>query len=142
MSPKPFFATAFAYALALIFFYSAFSKAVDYATFYESLTKSLFIPKRLTTEIGYGVIVIEIVLPVLLIVKRFRQSGFLCSFVLMLLFTGYIGLMVTFSPYLPCSCGGFIQNMTWNQHLVFNIALVAISLAGYLLENVSSTDAE
>ena len=35
--------------------------------------------------------------------------------------------MITYSPYLPCSCGGLIDFLTWNEHLALNISLTTIS---------------
>jgi hypothetical protein len=49
-------------------------------------------------------------------------------------FTLYIGYMVSFAEKLPCSCGGVISKMTWNQHLVFNIFFTLLSLLGVILE--------
>jgi hypothetical protein len=53
----------------------------------------------------------------------------------MLLFTGYIFIMLKYSSYLPCSCGGVLSNMSWKQHFVFNLAFSALALAGILIQN-------
>jgi hypothetical protein len=52
----------------------------------------------------------------------------------MVMFTTYIIAITQFSDYIPCSCGGILQKMNWNQHLVFNIVFTGFSLAGILLE--------
>nr|WP_276834881.1 MauE/DoxX family redox-associated membrane protein [Chryseobacterium cucumeris] len=53
--------------------------------------------------------------------------GLIGSFVLMLIFTGYIALLLSKSKNLPCSCGGILEKMSWNQHLYFNIGCVTLS---------------
>jgi putative oxidoreductase len=48
----------------------------------------------------------------------------------MLLFTFYILYMLLFEKHLPCSCGGVLKEMTWKQHLVFNLFFTAIAFTG------------
>jgi len=49
------------------------------------------------------------------------------AFVLMTVFTLYIAYMLLFTPKLPCSCGGVLQQMTWKQHLLFNIGFTLLA---------------
>ena len=49
-------------------------------------------------------------------------------------FTLYIIDMMTFDKYLPCSCGGIIETLTWAQHLCLNIALLFLAIAGICME--------
>ena len=53
----------------------------------------------------------------------------------MVMFTAYIIAITRFSEYVPCSCGGVLQNMSWNQHLFFNIGFVLIALTGVILHS-------
>lgn len=50
------------------------------------------------------------------------------SFVLLLVFTGYIALMYRTSDNLPSSCGGILEKMSWHQHMYFNISRVILSI--------------
>jgi hypothetical protein len=52
----------------------------------------------------------------------------------MLAFTGYVIAVVSFSKELPCSCGGVLQEMSWGQHIVFNIVFTLLALVAALLE--------
>ncbi len=65
---------------------------------------------------------------------RLCLAGLYAAFSLMTMFTAYIVAILRFSDYVPCSCGGVLQNMTWNQHLVFNIAFVLLALTGIILK--------
>jgi hypothetical protein len=38
--------------------------------------------------------------------------------------------MVLTSANLPCSCGGVIQQLSWKQHIVFNISFIVLGIAG------------
>ncbi|MEQ8421197.1 MAG: hypothetical protein RIB64_14400, partial [Arenibacter algicola] len=54
--------------------------------------------------------------------------GFYGVLGLMLLFTGYTVAIVFFAPYRPCSCGGVISLLSWEQHLVLNAILLLLAL--------------
>mgnify|MGYP001346109640 CR=1 FL=1 len=42
-------------------------------------------------------------------------------------------MMLHYSFYVPCSCGGVLLQMSWQQHLVFNIVASLLALAGITL---------
>ncbi|MEJ0031509.1 MAG: MauE/DoxX family redox-associated membrane protein [Bacteroidota bacterium] len=44
----------------------------------------------------------------------------------MVMFTAYIVVITRFSEYTPCSCGGVLEKMSWDQHLVFNIGFCGV----------------
>jgi len=49
------------------------------------------------------------------------------SYFLMAMFSAYIVAITRFSEYIPCSCGGVLERMNWNQHLVFNLLVVLLT---------------
>jgi hypothetical protein len=53
---------------------------------------------------------------------------------MMSLFTAYLIIMLKFSYHIPCSCGGVLQNLSWNDHIVFNTFFIVIAGAGALLK--------
>lgn len=69
----------------------------------------------------------ELFAAVLLFFPAMRKFGFIFSFFLMLVFSSYIIYMILFSKNLPCSCGGVISQMTWYQHLIFNIFFTVLA---------------
>jgi hypothetical protein len=123
--------------LVFLFVYAAVSKLLDFGKFRYQLGQSPFI-----TSISWLVVWVipigEIAISILLIIRVTRASGLYLSFFLMLLFTGYIFIMLKYSSYLPCSCGGVLSNMSWKQHFVFNLAFSALALAGILIQNGNS----
>jgi putative oxidoreductase len=64
--------------------------------------------------------------------ERLRTVTLWVSFVLMSLFAIYTGsILLHFSPYVPCSCGGVIKHLTWTQHLFFQSLFCSYLFSGY-----------
>jgi hypothetical protein len=75
----------------------------------------------------------ELAVALLLVWHRTRLTGLYGAMGLMLLFTGYTLAIVFFAPYMPCSCGGVISLLSWEQHLVLNVALLLLALMAIVL---------
>lgn len=112
-----------------LFVYTAVSKFIDYRNFRAIIGQSPLITK-LSGPLSFIVPLIEIVISVMLCLPKFRRWGLMSSFILMILFTSYIVMLVTFSPHVPCSCGGVISAMSWQQHIIFNLVFVILALVG------------
>jgi len=116
-----------------LFVYAAISKLIDYQKFRVQLGQS----PLLTAIAGWVAWIIpsmEILISLLLITARFRLIGLYASFTLMVMFSAYIVAITKFSEFIPCSCGGVLQNMSWNQHLVFNTVFTLLGLIGIFLQ--------
>jgi hypothetical protein len=118
--------------LILLFVYAALSKLRDYETFKSQLVKSPYI-SNMADFIAWSIPSGELTISILLAFKQTRLIGLYSSFFLMLVFTGYIYAMLHFSYFVPCSCGGVLSQMSWNQHFIFNIAFSVLSLLGIIL---------
>src|ERR1700741_3050366 len=97
----------------LLFMYAAASKLLDWQKFRVQLGQS----PLLTSFAGWMVWLVpsvEIIISLMLTTSRFRRIGLYASFSLMVMFTAYIIAITRFSDYVPCSCGGVLENMTWN----------------------------
>lgn len=46
----------------------------------------------------------------------------------MIVFTMYAAGIVFITPYTPCSCGGIITLLSWQEHQMFNIVLIVLAL--------------
>jgi len=116
----------------LLFIYAAISKLLAGNTFKEQVGQS----PLLTSYSSIIVILIpfiEIFLSILLIKTKTRLAALYGSFGLMVLFTLYIIAITKLSDYIPCSCGGILESMNWNQHLVFNCIFVVLAIIAILL---------
>ena len=123
------------FLLVLLFVYTGASKLLDTDRFLSELNNQP-IPRILIPYLAWVIPAIEIFFAVLLIADRTRLMGLAGSFVLMALFTGYTGLVLSrVFNRVPCSCGGVIRQLTWPQHLVFNLFFTGLALTGYLIQN-------
>jgi hypothetical protein len=118
--------------LLFLFIYAALSKLLDFDKFKYQISQSPFIT-NISWLVVWAIPLGEISISILLIIKRTRVAGLYLSYFLMLLFTGYIFMMLRYSSYLPCSCGGVLSNMSWKQHFVFNLAFTGLSVAGIII---------
>ncbi|HEU4791811.1 MAG TPA: MauE/DoxX family redox-associated membrane protein [Flavobacterium sp.] len=122
----------------LLFVYAAVSKLIDFDNFQAQLGQSPLL-SAYTGFVSYTVILIEIIIAVLLSIPRFRLIGLFTSFCLMVMFTAYIIIITNYSSYVPCSCGGILENMDWNEHLIFNICFVVLAVIAILsIINISN----
>lgn len=120
--------------LVLLWIYTAFSKLSDLRDFKQQLYNQSFNPD-FAGMLLWLIPGIEITATLLLCFIRTRLSGLLLSTVLMLLFTGYIGLVLTgHYDRIPCSCGGVLKDLGWKAHLLFNIFFLVIALSGTYIQ--------
>lgn len=120
--------------LILVFIYTGLNKILDYSKFEFTLGRSPFI-QNMAGFIAKTLPTGEIILAFSLVFKRTRLIGLYASFFLMLLFTGYIWLMLNYAYDLPCSCGGVLAALSWPNHLIFNIILTILAFIGIVLQS-------
>jgi len=121
----------------LLFLYTALSKLGEFAVFRHFLRGSPLIGRNagmMAVLIPAG----EILVALLLFLPATRRQGMLASLGLMLVFTAYLAYMLLFVPRLPCSCGGIISRLSWQQHFVFNVVLIGLALLGIQLHRLIS----
>ncbi|UMB54206.1 hypothetical protein MKD41_01705 [Lutibacter sp. A64] len=123
---------AICYLYVLMLVYAATSKLLDFETFKIQLGQSPLL-SSFTDWIAIIVPASEFSIAALLLIPRFRFIGLFTSYLLMVLFTAYIYIILNYSAFVPCSCGGILEKMTWNQHLVFNIIFIVFAIIAFLL---------
>src|SRR6202048_5203484 len=123
--------------LVFLFIYASLSKLLDFDKFIYQLSQSPFIT-NISWLVVWAIPLGEILISICLIIKRTRLAGLYLSFFLMLLFTGYIFIMLQYSSYLPCSCGGVLSSMSWKQHFYFNLAFTGLSVTAITIQNKGS----
>jgi len=111
----------------LLFVYAAVSKLLDFENFQVQLGQSPLL-SAYADWIVYSIPVIELVISVALLTSRFRYIGLLAAFGLMVMFSVYIVIILKYSSFIPCSCGGILSEMNWTEHLTFNISFVVLAL--------------
>jgi hypothetical protein len=83
--------------------------------------------------VAWSVPAIELLIVIMLLIPRFRLTALFASFNLMLMFTAYIFIILNYSSFIPCSCGGILEKLGWKEHLVFNILFIILALIGILI---------
>jgi uncharacterized membrane protein YphA (DoxX/SURF4 family) len=117
----------------ILFLYTGISKVMDYSVFKEQIATSPILAP-VSKLIAAGVPAVEFLVVFLLAIPRWRLKGLYASLILMILFTGYITALLSFSDQLPCSCGGVIELMSWSQHIIFNSLFIALAVVGVVLQ--------
>jgi len=120
--------------LILLWAYSAFDKVSGFAKFRLELGKS-----PLLTGWEYGVAVLvplaEFSTAVLLTFTRTTLLGLYLSFTLLSLFTAYLVVILNYSYYIPCSCNGLMESMSWQAHIVFNTLSLIVTASAIMIND-------
>lgn len=119
--------------ISILFSYTALSKFSEYNIFKTQLAKSPFI-NDWSTLISVLVPLGEIITVLLLISNKTRLLGLYTSLFFMTMFTAYIFMMLKFSYYLPCSCGGVLSMLSWDGHFWFNLSFTILCALGIFLD--------
>lgn len=122
-----------------LFVYTGLTKFINIESFKTALGSSSIL-KPVAGILSFAVPLTELAISTLLFIPVSRRIGFLCSMILMGLFSVYIMAMLLFASELPCSCGGIIQQMNWTQHLIFNIVFTILGFTGWILSKKHNKD--
>lgn len=126
------FVLVVAYLYILLFVYAAVSKLLDFETFTVQLAQSPLL-SAYAGIIAWLVPGLEILISIFLMIPRYRRVALYASFFLMVMFTTYIVIILNFSDFIPCSCGGVLEKLGWGEHLIFNIVFIGLAAVAILL---------
>lgn len=118
--------------IILLWVYAAVSKLIDYSTFKVQLGKSPLLT-QFTGFVAIAIPIIELLISGALIVPKYRMVGLYGSLFMLVMFTAYLIVILNFSYYIPCSCGGILSGLSWNTHIVFNLAFAALAVIGIVI---------
>lgn len=118
--------------LILLFVYSALSKVLEFQNFQAQLGQSPLL-SAYTGFISYAVLIVEFTIALLLAFSKTRFIGLLSSFLLMVMFTAYIIVILNYSSFVPCSCGGILEKLGWKEHLIFNVVFTILAATACLI---------
>jgi hypothetical protein len=110
----------------LLFVYAAMNKGLDFEKFSVQLGQSPLL-SAFAGWISWTVLIVEFVIVFFLLFPKTKIKALYAGFCLMSMFTAYIFIMLYYSSFLPCSCGGILEKMSWEEHLVFNIFFVVLA---------------
>ncbi len=128
--------TTICYLYVLLFVYTAVSKFLDFENFQVQLGQSPLL-SAFAGWVSWGVLLIELFTAGLLMFEKTRRIGLFIAFALMTMFTTYIVIILNFSSFVPCSCGGVLEKMGWTEHLVFNIGFIILALIALVIDKIN-----
>jgi len=127
--------------LVILFAYSGMVKYTDYNGFTSAMYNQPF-SQSLTELLIYTLPVTELITSVLLVVNFTRLAGIIVALLQMIVFTVYTAMvLLNYYDAVPCACGGFIQDLSWQQHLLLNVSLtclciIALALHRFTISNI------
>jgi len=121
------------YLLIVLWIYAAGSKLWFYTEFKIQLSRQP-LPEWSMPLLQWLIPMLELGAVALLSFQRTLSKGFLSSFILMFLFTCYVGFgLAHVYDKVPCSCGGILGKLGWRSHFAFNIIFTIIAFTGWRL---------
>jgi putative oxidoreductase len=118
------------FLLILLWVYAASSKLLNYPHFKIQMHIQT-LPARLSDALVYTVPSLELLAAIFLLFSKTKLAGLYLSLILMILFTGYVGLVIlNFFGRTPCSCGGVLKQLGWNLHFFFNLFYLLLTITG------------
>ena len=125
---------AFIYFFIILFVYAAVSKLTDFENFQVQVAQSPLL-SAFATPIAYGVLLGELIIALMLCFTKSRLLGLYLFLGFMTAFTVYIFLILNYSPFVPCSCGGVLEKMGWREHLWFNGVVCLVTVFIIITDN-------
>ncbi|RTY74323.1 MauE/DoxX family redox-associated membrane protein [Flavobacterium sp. LS1R10] len=122
--------------LFLIFFfcYTAVNKLVKLDSFKNNLIKTTLFSKDLADVFSVVIIALEVF--IILILMFCKKKGLLIFGFTMLIFTLYISLLRFKGLYEVCGCGGVLNGLKYQYHLLINVVLTIGSLYSFYIFNI------
>tara|TARA_R110002073_G_scaffold327921_3_gene508844 strand:- start:2255 stop:2632 length:378 start_codon:yes stop_codon:yes gene_type:complete len=109
--------------------YAATSKFLDFYDFKVQLGQSPVLTAY-ADWVSWGIPLLELAIAGLFLFSKYVLLAFYASYSLMIMFTTYIIVILNFSDFIPCSCGGVLEKLSWTDHIIFNVIFIAIAVVG------------
>lgn len=113
---------------------SAGFKLYDFDTFKQEMHRQVF-PNDISNLLSYVIPAFEITIATLLVYSPTRLLGMTFSFLLMLMFTTYVGLaLLDAYRFMPCNCISLLgQNASWGANFILNLFIAIVAAIGLIL---------
>lgn len=111
------------YLFIISFFcYTATNKLVNIDSFKTNLIKTTIFSKESSEWFSYLVILLEVI--IVLTLFFYKRIGLILFLFTMLAFTLYISFLRFKGLYEVCGCGGVLNGLKYQYHLLINIGLI------------------
>lgn len=129
---KAFWADVIVLLCGALFLYSAVDKLRNYETFRVQVGKSPILTGY-EDFIAWSIPAIELLIALIMVPLWLRHIGLYAFFTLMLLFTGYIILLLRDGSVIPCGCNALTEDLSLEAHIVMNLVFCALAMIGVFI---------
>ncbi|WDO12320.1 hypothetical protein MH928_13425 [Flavobacterium sp. WW92] len=129
---KRIFIEIVCYLYILLFVYAAVSKLLDFENFEVQIGQSPLL-SSFAQPLALSIIAIEFLIVLILLHPAYKLPGLYLATSIMAMFSLYIYWILNHSTFIPCSCGGVLEKMNWDEHLFFNLAFLFAGIAAIIL---------
>jgi len=119
------------FLLILLFTYTGISKLSGHKQFAAQLSMQTHLAP-ISLFLSWFLPLVELLTVLFILFKPTLITGLLMAAFLMTAFTMYVAGMLLFKNSLPCSCGGVIAQMSWKEHLTFNLFFMCLSWTAFI----------
>jgi hypothetical protein len=131
---KKYFSEAIYLFLIFFFCYTALNKLMNLESFRTNLIKTSFF--NIDSAKYFSLIVIFWEIVVVLLLLFIKKIGLLTFSFTMLTFTLYISFLRFKGLYEVCGCGGILNGLHYQYHLIINICLMLGGLYLLIITNI------
>lgn len=116
-----------------LFVYTGVTKLFDIQTIKEQLVSAPLVPSAFAGILAWTLPIVELFVAFVLMIPAWRLKGLYLTLLLMSFFTVYVIIVLSIDSELSCSCGGIIEELSPEQHVIFNLACVILGLLAILV---------
>lgn len=113
------------YLLILFIAYTTMNKLMGFQSFKINLLKTGLFSNIVIPYFAVSVILFELVVLALLIF--YKKTGILALLIMLFLFTLYISFLNFLGRYEVCGCGGILNGLKFQYHLIINLILLGLT---------------
>lgn len=124
------------YAVAALLVFTAVKKIMDYDAHLAHIADVGFLPAALAKHAAYLVIIAELAIATLLVVpfRRLQRWGWSLLVPLLLVYSYYVYHVLNIAAFVPCSCKGVYETLTWSEHYWLNLGLIVLAIGVLLID--------
>lgn len=122
---EPILKTFLYYFLIIFISYTLWNKLLKIESFQINIAKTGVFSEKFTYIISYITLIIEAISILLLVF--FKNKGLKYTSIMLIIFTIYISFLRILNKYEVCGCGGVLNGLSFNIHLIINISLIIIT---------------
>ena len=123
--------------LIAFFAYTLVNKLLQFQAFKINLARTGIFNSQWVDWVAYSTIIVEAICILLLVFVR--KWGLRFALLMMLAFTLYILYLATTGHYEVCGCGGVLNGLNFQWHLLINLLLIFILLLYVLYFRTNSS---